>query len=157
PENFPNVSDYRNLVLAESMRVMGFVNRFNRGIETAQLDLKDNGNEPAVFDLETLGVFGVIVKEKPIEKIPADFSNPWKSDNVNSSVNFYDLSEIEKNIYSIIQENQGIKSVEIIKLINKPPRTIERYLKKLREKGLIEYVGSLKTGGYQIFVGNKTS
>ncbi|KAA6339139.1 hypothetical protein EZS27_012913 [termite gut metagenome] len=153
PENFPNVSDYRNLVLAESMRVMGFVNRFNRGIETAQLDLKDNGNEPARFDLETLGVFGVIVKEKPIEKIPADFSNPWKSD----SVNFYDLSEIEKNIYSIIQENQGIKSVEIIKLINKPPRTIERYLKKLRERGLVEYTGSLKTGGYQIFVGNKTS
>ena len=27
PENFPNVSDYRNLVISESMRVMGYVNR----------------------------------------------------------------------------------------------------------------------------------
>ncbi|GHT64716.1 hypothetical protein AGMMS50239_22940 [Bacteroidia bacterium] len=49
------------------MRVMGFVNRLNRGIETAQADLRDNGNEPAKFDLKTLGVFGVIIKEKPIE------------------------------------------------------------------------------------------
>ncbi|GHT78309.1 hypothetical protein AGMMS50262_20800 [Bacteroidia bacterium] len=139
PENFPNVSDYRNLVIAESMRVMGFVNRFNRGIETAQLDLKNNGNEPAKFDLRTLGVFGVIIKEKPIEKISADFSNPWDG----NTVNFDDLSEIEKKIYTIIKENQGIKATDIIDLMDKSPRTIERYLKNLKETGFVEYVGSL--------------
>ena len=32
PENFPNVNDYRNPVIAEAMKVMGYVNRYNRGI-----------------------------------------------------------------------------------------------------------------------------
>ena len=34
--------------------------------------------------------------------------------------------------------------------LNKPPRTVMRYLKNLREKELIEFVGTAKEGGYQI-------
>jgi hypothetical protein len=30
-ENFPNVNDYRNIVVAEAMKVLGFVNRHSRG------------------------------------------------------------------------------------------------------------------------------
>jgi hypothetical protein len=63
PENFPNVSDYRNLILAEAMRVMGFVNRFNRGIATAQMELTENGNREAEFNINTFGVFGVTIWE----------------------------------------------------------------------------------------------
>jgi ATP-dependent DNA helicase RecG len=83
PENFPHVSDYRNLIIAESMRVMGFVNRFNRGIETSQSDLLANGNKPAKFELNTWGVFGVIVDEavdeinieKDIDDVTDDITN----------------------------------------------------------------------------------
>ena len=32
PENFPDVNEYRNSVIAEALRVMGYVNKFNRGI-----------------------------------------------------------------------------------------------------------------------------
>ncbi|GHT36669.1 hypothetical protein FACS189435_0100 [Bacteroidia bacterium] len=146
PENFPNVSDYRNLVIAESMRVMGFVNRFNRGIETAQSDLRDNGNEPAKFDLKTLGVFGVIIKEKPIEKIPADFSNPWQGD----TINLDNLSEIEKKIYSLIKDNHNLNIKKISELANIPYRSAARYLKNLRDNGFVEFVGSAKSGEYRI-------
>ena len=31
PENFPLVNDYRNGVVAEALKVMGFVNRFSCG------------------------------------------------------------------------------------------------------------------------------
>jgi len=31
-ENFPNVNDYRNSVIAEAMKVLGFVNRFSRSV-----------------------------------------------------------------------------------------------------------------------------
>jgi ATP-dependent DNA helicase RecG len=31
PENFPNVNDYRNSVIAEAMKILGYVNRFSRG------------------------------------------------------------------------------------------------------------------------------
>ena len=33
--NFPNASDYRNVVIAESMKRLGYVNRFNYGITRA--------------------------------------------------------------------------------------------------------------------------
>lgn len=34
PENFPYVNDYRNGVVAEGMKVLGFVNRYSRGVQT---------------------------------------------------------------------------------------------------------------------------
>ena len=45
------VVDYRNPVLAEALRVLGFVNRFGVGIATAQAALKENGNPPAEFQV----------------------------------------------------------------------------------------------------------
>ena len=182
PENFPNVSDYRNLVIAESMRVMGYVNCFNSGIEMAQLDLKNNENEPAEFDLNTLGVFGVIIKEKPIEKISADFfnikkygevNNEYDTENkddgslinkigsenkgdgivmnsINKHVNIDILSKSEKIIFHLIKDNKTVNIKKISELSQISYRTVARYLKSLKDKELIEYVGSAKKGGYRI-------
>ena len=61
PENFPKVNDYRNPVIAEAMKVLGFVNRFNRGIARVKKELENNGNPEAVFDYKRIGVFGVTV------------------------------------------------------------------------------------------------
>jgi ATP-dependent DNA helicase RecG len=63
PENFPNQTSYRNPVIAEAMKVLGFVNRYGRGIERAQLALKKNGNPPAEFIFGDT-YFGVIVRGK---------------------------------------------------------------------------------------------
>lgn len=49
--NFPNVNAYRNPVLAEVLKNLGYVNRFNVGITTAKEQLKQNGNPEPVFDL----------------------------------------------------------------------------------------------------------
>jgi hypothetical protein len=40
----PGITDYRNPNLADAMRVMGFVQRFGIGIQTARMELKQNGN-----------------------------------------------------------------------------------------------------------------
>ena len=61
PENFPNVSDYRNPVVAEAMRVLGYVNRYNRGIATLQRELAANGNGPARFSFRLFTAFEAIV------------------------------------------------------------------------------------------------
>lgn len=53
-QNFPNASDYRNVVLAEAMKIMGYVNRFNYGVKRAIDELVNNGNGKPEFDL-TLG------------------------------------------------------------------------------------------------------
>jgi ATP-dependent DNA helicase RecG len=64
-QNFgkPGYTDYRNPNLAEAMRVLGFVQRFGVGIQTAQRELAANGNPPAVFDPEDTLVF-VTVRRK---------------------------------------------------------------------------------------------
>ncbi len=62
PENFPNVSDYRNPFIAEAMKVLGYVNRFSRGVYRVQKELVENGNGKAVFDFSLVTAFRVIEK-----------------------------------------------------------------------------------------------
>lgn len=51
-ENFPTRNSYRNPVIAEAMKSLGFVNRFGYGVMRAQELLKQNGNPPAEFDFD---------------------------------------------------------------------------------------------------------
>ena len=53
-KNFPNTSDYRNLEIAEALKTLGYINKFNFGIATAKKYLLENNNPEPVFDL-TLG------------------------------------------------------------------------------------------------------
>lgn len=61
PENFPNINDYRNPLIASAMKTLGYVNMFNRGIGQVQIDLKENGNPPADFDVNLITAFKVDV------------------------------------------------------------------------------------------------
>lgn len=49
PENFPMQNTYRNPVIAEAMKVLGYVNKYGRGVLRAQEVLAENGNPPAEF------------------------------------------------------------------------------------------------------------
>ena len=49
--NFPRVSAYRNPIIAEVLRNLGYVNTFNIGIFNAKKLLIDNGNLEPKFDL----------------------------------------------------------------------------------------------------------
>ena len=51
-ENFPHQNAYRNPVVAEAMKTLGYVNRYGSGIERAQEALKTSGNPPAAFAFE---------------------------------------------------------------------------------------------------------
>jgi ATP-dependent DNA helicase RecG len=61
PQNFPNASDYRNVVLAEAMKVLGYVNKFNYGVKRAKAELIQNGNGEPDFDLSLTTKFKVTV------------------------------------------------------------------------------------------------
>ena len=54
PENFPTVNDYLNPMVALAMKVRKYVNNFNRRMAKVQEILKENGNPPAKFDIDTL-------------------------------------------------------------------------------------------------------
>ena len=61
PDNFPFVNDYRNPLLAEAMKILGMVNKYNRGIAKANKELEKNGNPKAQFDVNKLTEFRVTV------------------------------------------------------------------------------------------------
>ncbi len=60
--NFPHASDYRNVVLAESMKRLGYINRFNYGITRATDELLKNGNGEPDFDISLVTKFKVTVR-----------------------------------------------------------------------------------------------
>ena len=51
-QNFPTRNSYRNPVIAESMKSLGFVNRFGYGVQRAQALLAHNANPPAEFEFD---------------------------------------------------------------------------------------------------------
>jgi len=59
--NFPDASDYRNIVLAEAMKILGYVNRFNCGIRRAKEEFKKNGNPEPEFDITLVTKFKVSI------------------------------------------------------------------------------------------------
>lgn len=63
PENFPNQNAYRNPKIAEALKVLGYVNRFGRGIARVQAGLQENGNPPATFDISQPTFFLATVHE----------------------------------------------------------------------------------------------
>jgi ATP-dependent DNA helicase RecG len=65
PENFPERSSYRNPVIAEAMKSLGFVNRFGYGVQRAQSLLQQNGNPPAEFSFDAHSVL-VSIKKRPV-------------------------------------------------------------------------------------------
>jgi ATP-dependent DNA helicase RecG len=62
-EQFPRGTSYRNPVLAEAARTLGFVNRYGRGIAIAQAELQKNGSPEARFELGA-SYFLVIIRRR---------------------------------------------------------------------------------------------
>jgi ATP-dependent DNA helicase RecG len=58
----PGVTDYRNPILAEAMKTLGFVQRFGVGIATANRALAANGNPPIGWQIDDRFVLGVVRK-----------------------------------------------------------------------------------------------
>ena len=64
PANFPAQTSYRNPAVAEALKVLGFVNRFGRGVLRAQEALRKNGSPEAQFEFGDT-FFGVKIPARP--------------------------------------------------------------------------------------------
>jgi ATP-dependent DNA helicase RecG len=61
--NFPNKNAYRNPILAETMKNLKYINRFNFGIPFIEKQLQDKGFLPAEFDISSYSSFAVTVMQ----------------------------------------------------------------------------------------------
>ena len=62
PETLTSRNSYRNPVIAEVMKALGYVNRYGYGIQRAQAALRANGNPPVRFDIDERVFLAVIPK-----------------------------------------------------------------------------------------------
>lgn len=159
PENFPYVSDYRNPLLAEAMKVLGYVNKFNRGIAKVRVELKKNGNPEPVFDVNHVTEFRVTLSASRTPVIMANGTiNPGNEPNgtINGTINpgnepngtINGTINNEIKIKNAIKACPGIKREGLLVKTGISLRTIARILKSLKEAGVVEYRGSKKSGGW---------
>ena len=132
PENFPYVNDYRNPLLAEAMKIMGYVNKFNRGIAKVKNELERNGNPLPVFDYNKRTEFRVTL-------CPANGEINGEITTSNGEING------EMKILEAITENPGIKRDRLRSITGISLRTIDRIVKRLTDDEKIEYRGSKRT------------
>ena len=76
-------------------------------------------------------------------------TNDIVNDIVNGIVNGI-VNENEQAIINLLRTKPGLNASEIAENISKSWRTTMRYLKSLNEKGVIEFRGAPKTGGYYL-------
>ena len=53
-------------------------------------------------------------------------------------------------IVALILTEKSIRVSEIAKKLNKSYKTLERHISMLKQLGAIEYIGSKRTGGYEV-------
>ena len=146
PDNFPFVNDYRNPLLAEAMKILGMVNKYNRGIAKANKELEKNGNPKAQFDVNKLTEFRVTVMPRG-ESGQIKWPDKQKSGQI-KSVKAYDTEGQDSAVLEIIRNNPGIKMEAIFLEIRTSTRSVRRVLERLSKDNRIEYRGSKRTGGW---------
>ncbi|CEA16539.1 divergent AAA domain protein [Fermentimonas caenicola] len=155
PDNFPNVSDYRNPFIAEAMKVLGYVNRFSRGVYRVQKELMENGNGKAVFDFSLVTAFKVIenISEKYLEEgfgAETTQEKPKKSPRKAQEKPKKSPRKIEEEIVMIMESNPQVTRKELAKKLDRTEDSIRYYLRKLTKAGIIEHEGPTKSGKWVI-------
>lgn len=119
PDNFPYVNDYRNAVVAEGMKVLGFVNRYSRGVQTVQDELKANGNGAADFKLN-LGTAFLVIEHL------GSLASPLTADEKEEKESGEEITQSDKetalNDKEMRQRNLSELQLRIIGLIKEYPK-----------------------------------
>lgn len=66
-EQFPHETSYRNPVLAQAARTLGFVKRYGRGISIAQAEFQKNGSSAALYE-PSVNFFLVTIQKRSFER-----------------------------------------------------------------------------------------
>lgn len=158
PANFPNVSDYRNPFIAEAMKVLGYVNRFSRGVYRVQKELTENGNGEAFFDFSLITAFRVT--EKVSEKyFEAGFgTNTTKKhpettqekENTTQETTQEEVNTTQKIILKMLKDKPETTQKELAKLIGISIDGIKYHIQKMTKEGIIKHEGSTKAGKWII-------
>ncbi len=158
PANFPNVSDYRNPFIAEAMKVLGYVNRFSRGVYRVQKELTENGNGEAFFDFSLITAFRVTerVSEKYFEAgfgtnaTPKHPETTQEKENTTQETTQEEVYTTQKIIIKALKDKPETTQKELAKLIGISIDGIKYHIQKMTKEGIIKHKDSTKVGKWII-------
>ncbi len=152
PDNFPNVSDYRNPFIAEAMKVLGYVNRFSRGVYRVQKELEENGNGQASFDFSLITAFRVVenVSQKYFEEGFGGETTQEKPKKGPRKAQETTQETTQERILAAIQAKPEITQKELAQSIGITLDGIKYHIKNMTKQGLIKHEGSTKAGKWII-------
>ncbi|MCR4336603.1 MAG: putative DNA binding domain-containing protein, partial [Candidatus Omnitrophica bacterium] len=140
---------YRNSRLGDSLKELELTEGRCTGFPKIRRALKNNGSPPPVFETDAdRTYFMVTLKINRRVKAMAAQITPQKAgkdEGVNGGVN-----EGVNLLFDYITKHPGQRVPSISQAISTAPKTIERWLKKLKKERKINFKGSAKTGGYYV-------
>lgn len=142
PENFPHVNDYRNPIIAQALKILGYVNMFNRGISRVKRLMYENGGETPHFDITKMTVFEV-TSYSTLERIDTQYKYDNKEDDFTKIITkliptYFPVKE-KKNLSLIIRNLiEPQRATVLASLLGITVRTLRnRYLSKMLYAGVI--------------------
>lgn len=145
------MSKIRNHVIARVFRELDLIEQWGTGIRRIFKDAAEQGlPEPEITEIG-MRIRMTIYLGKPHKITTTSDSKTTSkvsggvSGGVNGGVN---------ELFEFIQSNPGGKTTDFKTALQQSQRTIERWLKRLKDDGKVEFRGAPKTGGYFIIVNN---
>jgi len=131
----------RNPAIAEMLYFTKYVEKWGTGIETMNALIKNAGLPEPVY--EEIGSSFVVTFKKGVAR-----KGGPSSGGLNEGLN-EGLSEGLKSLLDAVRGQPGIQAKDLVSILKgRPLKTIERQVKVLITRKLIERRGSRKTGGY---------
>ena len=129
-------SKTRNKLIALMFKECGLIEKYGSGIGRIKKFCKAHNIIEPKFEEMQKGFQVTLYKEKISEKEPSVGVNVGANVGVNE-------------IYDFIKEKQPVKANKIAeKFDNVTQRTVERWIKQLKDEEKIAFIGASKTGGY---------
>ena len=125
-------SSLRNKLIAEAFYLTGHIEKYGTGFIRIEDELKNFPANSFVFEQIANGMQITFFKTR-----------------ANGELNG-ELNDRQKIVYNKIKEQPGIKAIDLSNILKIPFSTVDKYIRVLLNKKLIERRGSKKTGGYFI-------
>lgn len=141
PEDFikgKERSILRNPLIAETLYKSKEIEKWGSGLRRIYEECRLNEVQ---VEFETLksGFLVIFYRDLTIEKTGGVPKDEGISEGISEGI---------KSLLAYIESNPGKRINIIAREMNRPEKTIERWMKKLRDENKVEFRGSKKTGGY---------
>ena len=164
PDNIRHTHFSRNSKIAQYLKAYKYVKEFGEGIDHICSELETKGCTIPSFHADAFILKATLkaewTTEKEFDRPSANKKDDTINDTINVQVNIAKLTDRQRKIYEAIKNgtvndtiNDTINAKALSDALGTSIITIKRDLYVLRDMNLIKYVGSKKTGHWEVIEG----